>query len=316
MIRYTGFTYIDNKLKKMDKNNNVIIIQSKSINYAKLLGLSIAKNIMIKNTNSYLYYHTNSLSLDGYWLVNNQIKNVEFYNKIRILTNWNLTEKNEMFDGVFEGTNEITCLIEINSLYHLNKIESLITKEINKNGESDQNILFILCSKKIKLNENSAIDLIVEINPEYENANVFNAIPFNCSITFYNEINDVDNFKLLFTKDDLYNVVDEYFGDTFSINIRKINTLKSCGENVIIEAKILEIEKITLTHFYLYKLKVADESGIIYANMLIRPDENLPKLDIGKWYRIKGKIKYDSYANKYNLGNNNLVLVADDIEQI
>ena len=102
----------------------------------------------------------------------------------------------------------------------------------------------------------------------------------------------------------------------------KIKTIVGEDNNVVVEAKVFGIEffESSKTDFKIITLKITDESDSIYCKVFVREEDEYKRLSKelkeGKWYKIRGYTKNDTFAKELVLNARDIIALDKEEEKI
>jgi DNA polymerase-3 subunit alpha (Gram-positive type) len=105
-------------------------------------------------------------------------------------------------------------------------------------------------------------------------------------------------------------------------NITKIADILYEEPNVVVEAKIFDIEEKELTNFTLFSVKITDGTDSIFGNIFVKKDaadelQTIKKrVKKGSWYRMRGKVQNDNFKHELVLSVYDVTWIKKEEEQI
>ena len=235
-----------------------------------------------KNINTYLEYYS---------LVLKQLKE-----ELRVLNIYEEAlklEENKLI-LVVSTSNEYeklkNCLPKFNNLYnnlgYIEKIEVVERRDVNIQEEITKE----LAPKEVKVEKKKEEEVIPQAKPTY------------------NKKEAVDPKNII--------------GRGISENPIPIKTLLGEDDNVVVEAHVFAVDyfESTKTDFKIITLKITDYTDSIYCKVFVRNIEEYQRLcsilKPGKWLKIRGYTKNDSFAREIVLNARDIILLEKEEEQV
>lgn len=100
-------------------------------------------------------------------------------------------------------------------------------------------------------------------------------------------------------------------GNPINTEASEIKNIITNEDNVVIITKIFGLDsRSTQSGWYIITLKLTDYTDSIIANIFTKKEEEynyyLSNLKVGKWYKFKGNVKYNTRSNDYEFGINDI----------
>ena len=203
-----------------------------------------------------------------------------------------LSHNNPMLEVVLE--NNISFNNNVLTVSATNNFELLKLKEISDDLNDYFKDLGFNISIEYTLNE---VNEIPESNPIQADLSILNN-------TSSNE-DSKKNYKKNYTRKKIETVDDPnvILGRVIDTDISRIDTVSGKTNLITFEAKIFGIDlRETKTDFRIFTIKITDNTDSMYAKIFVNDTDEVNRLKgllkTGKWYKFRGSIKEDKYANE------------------
>ncbi len=268
--------YIDNNINNGFSNLNTVTYTIKPINIKK------------SHINDYFNYVINSLALG-------KAISMFFLGKtIKYTTN----------GLVLEAFNKA----EVNMIN--NKLNQIINS-YKRIGFEDFSLSIEYIKEENKLKEEIDTKLKEEVNKTIENIN---------NIKNVRKEKPIEKMQMVSTKKD----PDSNAILGFDIKEESVSMNQVTGEidNVTVSGYIFGKEEFesSKSNFKIITLKISDETDSLISKIFFRNEEDFQRvnndLKIGSWYKINGRVSYDTFSNDYVLSAKNIVPIEKTITEI